>query len=135
MADIALTTANTVHVVESIEQATYPAGEAITAGMPVRLDADGKWTAANGTAAAEAAVRGVAIATVAAGMPVTAVKKGIMSGWDLAAMAYGADVFLSDTDGRLADAHGTVTVIAGYVVPLWSELVGSAPAKGIRIDL
>lgn len=136
MADISLITANKVEVVESIEQMTLPAAEAITAGMPVRLDtSSGKFTAANGTGAAEARIYGIATKTVAAGMPVTAIRQGVMDGFDLSGLNYDAAVYLSDTDGRLADANGTVSVAVGRVIPGTSVTLGTAFDKFLHVDL
>lgn len=136
MADIALTTANTVRVVESVVQMTLPAAEAITAGQAVRLDtSSGKFTKANGTAAGEARIYGIAAKTVAAGMPVTAVRKGVIDGYALSGLNYDAAVYLSDTDGTLADGNGTVTVAVGRVIPGTSELLADGYAKLLFVDL
>ena len=136
MADIALVTADKIEVVESSIQMTLPAAEAITAGMGVRLDTtNGKWTKANGTSAAEARIWGIATKTVAAGMPLTAIRKGVMDGWDLSGLNYDAVVYLSDTDGRLADANGTVNVAAGRVIPGTSTTLGTAYDKILSVEV
>lgn len=136
MALLALLTANKVEVVESIEQLTLPAAEAVTAGQAVRLDVtNGKFTKANGTTAAEARIYGVAVKTVAAGEPVTAIRKGVFDGYDLASQAYDAAIYLSDTDGTLADAAGTVSTVVGRVIPGHSQVVGSALDKLLFVDL
>ena len=136
MTDIALVTANQVETVESIEQMTLPAGEAITAGMAVRLDTTtGKFTKANGSTAPEARIYGIATKTVASGMPVTAIRQGVMDGWDLSGLAYDAVVYLSDTDGRLGDAAGTVSTVVGRVIPGTSEALGTAYSKLLLVDL
>lgn len=104
MTDIALVTANKVEIVESGIQLTLPAAEAITAGQAVRLDVStGKFTKANSTSEAEARVYGVATKTAAAGTPVTAIRKGVMDGFDLSALDYDEPVYLSNTDGALSD--------------------------------
>lgn len=134
--EIALTTADRVEIVESIIQMTLPAAEAITAGMAVRLDTtNGKWTKANGTGAAEARMWGVATRTVAAGAPVTAIRKGVMDGWDLSALDYDAAVYLSDTDGRLSTVAGSTSVVVGRVIPGTSTTLGTAFDKILQIDL
>lgn len=136
MADINLVTANKVNVVESIEQLTLPAAESITAGMAMRLDtSSGKFTKANASAAGEARVKWLAVKTVAAGEPVTGIKTGVLDGYDLSGMAYDADVFLSDTDGRLADAAGTVSTKVGRVLPGTSTTLGTAFDKLLLVDL
>lgn len=136
MADIALNTANKVEVVESIEQMTLPTDEAITAGMAVRINTTtGKFTKANGSSAAEARIYGIATKTVASGMPVTAIRKGVMDGWDLSGQAYDAAIYLSDTDGRIADAAGTVSTVVGRVIPGTSEALGTAFSKLLLVSL
>ena len=136
MADIALVTANKVEVVESIVQMTLPAAEAITAGMAVRLDTStGKFTKAKGSDAAEARIYGVATKTVAAGLGVTAIRKGVMDGFALAGLNYDAPVYLSDTDGTLADSVGTVTIAVGRVIPGPATALGTAFDKLLFVDL
>lgn len=138
MADIALTTAARVEVVESIEQMTLPAAEAITPGAPVRLDTStGKFTNANGTTTGEARVYGIATggAAIAAGEPVTAIRQGVMDGFALSGLNYDAAVYLSDTDGRLADAAGTVSTVVGRVIPGTSTTLGTSYDKLLLVDL
>lgn len=136
MANIALVTANKVSVVESVIQATLPAAEAITAGAAVRIDtASGKFTNANATSAAEARIYGIAARTVPAGAPVTAIRKGVMDGFNLDALAYDAAVHLSNTDGALADAAGTTAAIVGRVIPGTSNNIGVGLDKLLFIDL
>lgn len=134
MANLSLTTADRVEVVESDIQQTSVAAEAITAGAPVRDNASGLFTNANGTDATEGNVYGVATKTVAAGLPVTAIRKGVIDGWSNLP-AFGAAVYLSDTDGRLADAAGTVSVKVGRVIPGTAELLGAANKKLLFVDL
>lgn len=136
MALIALTTADRVEVVESIEQHTAPAAEAITAGAPVRIDTTaGTFTNANGTAAGEARAYGIATRTVAAGEPVTAIRKGVMDGFNLSAQAYDLPIYLSDTDGRLGDVAGTVSVVVGRVIGGHAQPLGTAADKLLLVNL
>lgn len=136
MANISLVTANKVNVVESIIQMTLPAAEAIIAGAPVRLDtANGKFTNANATNANEARIYGIATKTVAAGEALTAIRKGVMDGFDVSALAWDADIYLSDTDGRIADAAGTVATKVGRVIPGTATTLGTAYDKMVFIDL
>jgi hypothetical protein len=123
-----------VEVVESIEQMTLPAAEAITAGAPVRIDTAGKFTNANGTTTTENDAYGVATKTVPAGMALTAIKKGVMDGFVLAG-AYWSLVYISDTDGRLGDTAGTASKVAGRVIPAWSQTLGTAADKLLLVDL
>ena len=136
MSAIALTTTARVDVVESFVQATLPAAEAITAGDAVRIDTStGKFTKANGTSAGEARIYGVAVRSVAAGFPVTAIRKGVMDGYDLSGMNYDAAVYLSDTDGSLDTAAGTASVVVGRVIPGTSEALGTSYSKLLFVDL
>jgi hypothetical protein len=134
--EIALTTANKVEIVESVVQMTLPTDEAVTAGMAVRISTTtGKFTKANGTGAAEARAWGVATRTVASGQPVTAIRRGVMDGWDLSAMDYDAPVYLSDTDGRLSTVAGTTSVVIGRVIPATSTTLGTAYDKILHVEV
>ena len=137
MANIALAVANKVDVVESVIQMTLPAAEAIVAGAPVRIDTStGRFTNSNGTTTAEARVYGIATKTVAAGMPVTAVRKGVIGGYDFAALAYDLPIYVSDTDGRLEDSTApTVDVIVGRIIPGAATTLGTAYDKLLFVDL
>lgn len=136
MATISLDTANKVDVVESVLQMTLPSAEAITAGAIVRLDTTaGKFTNGNGSSTAEARIYGVACKTVAAGEAVTAIRKGVMDGWDLSGLNYDAAVYASDTDGRLDTAAGTVSLVIGRVIPATANLLGASPDKLLFVDL
>ena len=139
MANINLTTQATADkrlgVVESIQQMTLPAAEAITAGAPVRIDTSaGTFTNANGSSAAEARVWGVATSSVAARQPVTAIRRGVLDGFDLS-QAYDATVYLSDTDGRLGDTAGTVSTVIGRVIPATAVPLGTAFDKLLSVEL
>jgi hypothetical protein len=136
MALIAVTTAGRVEVVGIPEtQKTLVAAEAILAGGAVRIDTTtGKFTNSNGTTAPEARIYGIATKSVAAGEPVTAIRKGELDGFTFS-QAYDAAIYLSDTDGRLGDAAGTVSVIVGRVVPTTGEPLGTANDKILFVDL
>ena len=113
-------TISSVRIVQSYEQFTAPAGEAFAVGEAMRFDdSTGKVTPANGTDANEAQFEGMAVkAASAANMPVTVLVDGVADvGEALASLAFGAPVYLSDTDGLFADAAGTKTVVCGFVVP------------------
>ena len=134
MADISVVTAGRCEVIQSLVQATLPAAETIAAWAPVRIDTNGKFTNANGTTATEADLYGIATRSVVAGEAVTAVRVGLLDGLTLAG-AYWSSIYLSNTDGRLADAAGTVTRRLGYVMPGWSQGVGTAADKVVVIDV
>jgi hypothetical protein len=135
MALIAVASAGRIRVVESIEQMTLPAAEAIVAGAPVRLDTTaGTFTNSNGTTAPEARTYGIATKSVAAGETVTALAKGVLDGFTFS-QAYDATIYVSDTDGRLGDAAGTVSKIAGRVIPGTATTLGTAYDKLLRVEL
>lgn len=107
MSDLSLTTANKVEIVESIIQMTLPTAEVVSPGAAARLDTStGKFTKSNASSAAEARTYGIATGQKAnvAGMPVTAIRKGVLGGFDLSGLAYDQAVWLSSTDGALCDA-------------------------------
>lgn len=137
MADLALRTANKVEIVGmTVEQYTGVAAEAIAAGSPVRFDTStGLLTPANGTSAGEARVVGLATRLAAAGEAVTFVKRGILDGIAIDALAYDAAVYLSDTDGTLASTAGTVSTIVGRVFPAHAQTLGTAPDKVLYVML
>lgn len=135
MALIAVATAGRISVVQSVIQDTQPAAEAIVAGAPVRIETTtGKFTNANGTDAAEARIYGVAVRSVAAGQAVTAVRKGVLDGFTFS-QAYDAAIYLSDTDGRLGDVAGTVSVAVGRVIAANAQPLGTAADKLLFVDL
>lgn len=143
MADLALSTrAATNRTMDMVkkpshaDQATYPAAEAITAGAPIRQDtSNGRWTNANASGAAEARATHIASHSAAAGESLTGYRRGLMDGFVLDALAYDAPVYLSNTDGRLADAAGTVSVIVGRVAPGFATTLGTAADKLLDILL
>jgi hypothetical protein len=135
MALIAVASAGRIRIVESIVQLTLPAAEAIVAGAPVRLDTTaGTFTNSNGTTAPEARTYGIATKSVAAGETVTALKVGVLDGFTFS-QAYDAAIYVSDTDGRLGDAAGTVSKVAGRVIPGTSTTLGTAYDKLLSVEL
>ena len=117
---------------------TAPTEEALVSGQYARMNtATGFQTLGNATTAAEIGTatsrRGIAINTVAINETTTFVNKGYLDlGNALDALAYGADVYLSDTDGTLADAQGTQLFIVGQVVPGFAN---TTPDKLLFVDL
>lgn len=138
MADIALTTAAQVSIVESIEQLTAPASEAITPGAPVRfVTSTGRFANANATTAAEGRIYGIATGkrAWAAGETLTAVRIGVLDGFTLAG-DYGSSVYASDTDARLADAPGAaLNIPIGMVVPGFANLLAASADKMLAVNL
>lgn len=142
MASIALTTANRIHVVESREQMTLPASVAITAGAAVTVDATtGKFVLADADGAGTLAiVYGIATRTVAAGEALTAVRRGVMSGWDFTGISYWVNVLAADTAGEVTVTSsesngGSADVVIGRVIPVWDHLIGGSPDKAVMLTL
>lgn len=136
MANINVVTAGKIEIAESIQQMTLPAAEAIVAGAPVRLDTStGKFTNANGTTAAEARVWGIATKSVAAGEPVTAIRRGVLDGFNFDSNNHDAAIYVSDTDGRLGDTAGTVSTVVGRVIPGTATTLGTAFDKVLSVEL
>jgi len=98
--------ATAVALVEVTEKFTGPAAEAIDAGQYCRINTtNGKVELGNASSEAEARKGGLAVISAAAGMTVTMLRKGVIDLGDaLDALDYDADVYLSATDGLLADA-------------------------------
>lgn len=136
MTDLALVKAGHVRVVESIVQLTLPLAESISVGQAVRLDTTaGKFTKANGTTTSENRIYGILVSKDGAGAVGTAIRKGVLDGYDLTSLNYDAAVYLSDTDGTLADGAGSVSTIVGRVIPAWAQTLGNSPDKLLFVDL
>lgn len=123
MADLTITEVTKVF---TVQQFTGPAAEAITKGQRCRFDAStGKITKGNATNATEGKRGGIALESAGAGEAVTILNQGLVNvGEALAALNWGAEVYVSDTDGAFADAAGTVSIIAGQVVAGWGSVGG-----------
>lgn len=124
MTAISITT-SAVRVVKRADehQHTAPAGEAFTAGQYVRQDpSTGKIVLGNATSAAEVGDGFIAENSAAIGDPATCHKGPVILdvGDALSALNYGASVYLSDTDGTLADVAGTVSTVVGKVIAGWA---------------
>lgn len=129
-------TASDVRVVKRADehQHTAPAGEAITAGQYIRQDpSTGKFVLGNGTTSGEVGDGFIAENNASVGDTVTGHKSPVVLdvGDALSGLNYGASVYLSDTDGTLADAAGTVSTVVAKVVAGWA---GSAK-KLLRLTL
>ena len=133
--ELAIDTADRIEVVESWEQLTLIAAEAIEAGHIVRCNGtDGKFTTANGSSMTEGKFYGIATRSVASGEPVTAIRRGILDGYDLSGLNYWATVYASDTDGRISGTAGTKAVTVGYVGAGNAPLLGTSPDKLLYLD-
>ncbi len=119
MADITVTAAKVAPVFpEQADIRTFIAAVAITAGQAVYVNTDGKVALADANVAAAEHFRGIALESVAAGQPVSILRRGEVYGFDLSGMAFDALAYVSDTAGALADATGTTELHAGRVQPL-----------------
>lgn len=104
-------------------QHTAPAGEVIVAGQYIRQDpSTGKFVLGNATSSAEVGDGYIAENNGAIGDPVTGHKMPVVLdvGNALSGLDYGASVFLSNTDGTLADGAGTVSTVIGKVIAGWA---------------
>ena len=99
------------------EQVESRLGETLVAGDAVRFDTNGHFTGANGTTTTENNWVGILLTGGVSGEPATAIYAGEIAGFDLSGLAFGATVYLSDTDKTLADAAGTVSTAIGKVYP------------------
>lgn len=97
---------------------TYVAAVDLVPGDLVYIDSTGKANKAAGGVAGTAVVAGVALKPASAGFGVTCMVQGSVYGFDLAAVAFGAQVFLSNTAGALDTAAGTVSFVVGRVLPV-----------------
>jgi hypothetical protein len=66
---------------------------------------------------------------VLAGLPVTAVRRGVLDGFTLTDQAWDCPIYADDTDGMIGDAAGTVSVEIGRVIPSLANLAGVALGK------
>ena len=134
MALITITAAD-VAVISVIETLTAPEAETLAVGQYARLNVtSGKIEKGNASDAAEARKGGLVIKREADGK-VTILRKGTVDvGNALTGEDYDADIFLSNTDGRIADAAGVVTLVVGTVVPIWTNQSAVAD-KALRINL
>jgi hypothetical protein len=115
-------TATDVSPVEILEQFTGPAAESIAAGQWVRQDANGKIALSNASSSGEIGQRdGMALTGGGKNTAITVVEDGIVDiGNALSAVAIDAKIYLSNTDGTLADSTGTVSKVVGDVTGAWA---------------
>jgi hypothetical protein len=120
-----------VAAVRIIDAENYPLAEAVPVGGYGRVGATGL-VLGNATTTGELGNRRGVVFEIS-GKAARVMHKGIL---DLGDALDGLDlddlVYVGDTDARLADAAGTVTLIAGVVVPGYGELTAS---KLLEVDL
>lgn len=92
-------------------------GVDFTAGEIGYFDSAGKLVKSSAAGAGTAKVAGMVLRSGRAGQTVDLLKEGHVEGVNVAAMAYGAKVYLADAAGGLADLANTVSVVVGSVVP------------------
>lgn len=123
-----------IETIENYNSLTLRTSVALTAGQVVRIGANGTWVLAQSDTAPHGTGCYIATRTAGANESVTAIRKGVIDGFDVSAMAFGAPVFLSDTLGSMADAAGTVSITLGRVIAVTGNVIGDAPNKLIEVD-
>lgn len=137
MGAVSLVTAGTLNIVGTPErQFSGSFAESVNVGQCVRWDAStGKWTKSNATDSTENRIAGVLVSKDGAGGSGTVVRRGILNGYDLSGLNFGAPIYLSNTDGTLADAAGTTTVLIGRVISGLSVTVGTTADKLLLLEI
>jgi hypothetical protein len=115
-----------ISVEESVVQHTATSAATLSAGSAVKLDTNGRWVAAIATGQVE----GILTRSVVSGEAGTAIKLGVLDGFNLDAIAYGGLAY-TGAAGAL-DTAGTVAV--GKVIPGRSHLRGNAPDKLLFVN-
>jgi hypothetical protein len=122
----------TLDIEESFEQATLDCAEDIPAGASVDVDANGQWFVVDADVNTEA--YGMATRFARKGSSLTAIRRGLVGGLDLSGQAFKTDLFVSNTKGSLSTTAGTNSIRVGEVFPVPGQLRGSAPRKFVRVD-
>lgn len=130
---MALLTITTCRVVRQYRYDDVVVGEALPEGDYARMNTTtGKLELGNATTATEVGVIGGLVTddTYAVGATAHIVYEGLLDVGDaLTSLTFGDTVYLSDTDGQLGDAAGTVTTaIVGTVVPAYGAFTSSTTA-------
>lgn len=115
MTAITLTTADARVVSDIRDQWTAEAAVAILPGQVIQLNAAGKWILAKATTAPLSTGCYVALRSAGVGQGLTGMSRGYFGGLDTE-LAINAAVYLSDTDGGIDTAAGTVSVVIGRIV-------------------
>lgn len=115
MTAIATDTTRNVNVVfaEVAEIRDFREAETLAVGDVAYVNAAGKAGKADANVSGKEQARGIVVKRQ--GTTVSIMKRGYLSGFDIAALAYDAQVFLSDTAGKLDTAAGTLAVPCGRV--------------------
>jgi hypothetical protein len=122
MSAIAIQTGKTVTPVNDYEpiMRTYIAAAALTTGIAVTIDSAGKAAVAAAATTVGLTLGVVVGAGAGAGYPVTVIERGVVDGYNVAALAYGDLVY----NGALGVVDTAGTVAIGRVVSM-SEQGGS----------
>lgn len=121
-----------VAAVKIFDDTTIPRSEAVPVGGFGRIDSNARLVLGNATSTGELGNRrGIVFELL--GETARVMHDGLLDLGDaLDGLAIGALVYVSDTDTRLADAAGTVSLVAGVVVPGLGEETAD---KLLRVDL
>lgn len=107
----------------------FLAAEVLQPGDAVALDANGRAAKASANTAGVDNFLGIVVKVQ--GKAVSVLKKGRVAGFAVDSLAYGAQVYVADTAGTLADtASASKTILAGRVVPVADD----ARTKVLYID-
>lgn len=104
--------------VEGVANVDLSAGDAIIVDPTT-----GNFALASASVAGTNKCKGLVASNVKAGYGVTALFNGEMDGFNLSALAYGQDVFLSNTAGAIGDVAGTTSVKVGTVIKVNDDKV------------
>lgn len=142
MASIAVTTAGVVHVVESLEQMTLPCEAAILAGNTVTIsDTAGGWVKGDADGAGTLAdIYGIATRSGGIGESITAIRRGVLTGWTWSSTALMTKVLAADTAGEITvtageSNGGSADVVIGRVIPIHTEVIGGTLTKALLLTL
>jgi len=130
MTAIALDTTREVNVVfaETAEIRDMKEAETLAVGDVVYVTSAGKAGKADANASGKQQARGIVVKRQ--GTVVSVMKRGYLAGFDISALDYDAQVFLSDTAGKLDTAAGTLSVPCGRV----SALTNDSLSKILYVD-
>ncbi|MDD2921785.1 MAG: hypothetical protein PHQ36_05810 [Anaerolineales bacterium] len=123
MTDLILDSTRSLNVVfaETAVIRDFKEAEPLAVGDSVYINAAGKAGLTNSDGVAPAKAQGRGIVVKRQGSTVSVMKSGYLGGYDLSGLAYDAQLFLSATPGKLADAEGTISVPCGRVSCLTNE--------------
>jgi len=100
---------------QNAETFSVKLAETVTRGQLLYQTTTGTFGVADANVAGREQARGVALEGGGAGQTIRMLKRGVVSGFTVAALNCDVPVYLSDTAGALDTANGTLTVIVGRV--------------------